>query len=113
MGLSQLEEVEYTIQPGWRNVWGSDESEPLEGISFDVYEDRATFEGLVFPVGTFHGDVYPGDGLGDGSVDLSLVEVNPLLALLSDEFSDFAKGVKVTGSLTKPDLTKPMDTPVR
>ncbi|MFT4648959.1 MAG: hypothetical protein ACI9X4_002193 [Glaciecola sp.] len=105
--LPQMDDVDYQIKRGWVDVWGDDEGQALEPIAFEVAAGKVTYEDLLFPVGTFQGQI----NLENGVVDLHLTAVNPLFALLPGDFKDFAKGVKVTGSVRDPECSKLIDTP--
>ncbi len=102
--FTQLDEVEYTIKKGWRDIWGGDNNQALEPISYDVDMGKVTYEDLQFPVGLFNGII----DFADGRVDLTLEEVSPLLALLPDELQNFALGVVVTGPVDNPEPREPL-----
>ncbi len=103
--LAQLDEVDYTIESGWNDIWGADNSQTLEPISFEVDRGKATYEELQFPVGMLEGVI---DFTAD-RVDLSLMEVNPFLGLLPEELQNFARGVRVLGPIRDPGPTKPLE----
>ncbi|MDP6385037.1 MAG: hypothetical protein QGI93_02470 [Planctomycetota bacterium] len=103
--FNQLDDVEYTIASGWKDIWGGDNRHALQSISFEIDQGKATYEELLFPVGLLEGEI----DFANGRVDLSLGEVNPLLSLLPDELQNFARGVKVTGPIRNPAPTKPLE----